>query len=95
MSDKLHPLSFAALAASGPLWDKNPVPKELRASQRRCAHCQRVKNLTAFSVGATVCQRCVALNKLRRSKEAKTRYAAKKRQEMREVLRAARKDPES
>lgn len=78
-----EPLSFAALAMSGPLWEKDKLPSD----QRRCAHCQKVKKLDAFSRGATVCQRCVAENKLRRSKEAKTRYAAKKRQEMRDGLR--------
>lgn len=77
------PLSFAALAMSGPLWSKEV---KLPSDQRRCAHCQRVKKLTGFSRGATVCQKCVADNKLRRSKEAKVRYAAKKRQEMRDKL---------
>lgn len=83
----IDPLSFAALAASGPMWEKEKPPTDWR----RCAHCQHVKRRSAFSNGATVCQKCVAENKLRRSKEAKTRYAAKKRQEMRE--RAGRGAP--
>lgn len=72
---KLEPLSFAALAMSGPLWEKDKPPANLR----KCAHCQRIKRLESFSRGATVCQKCVADNKIRRSKEAKTRYAAKKK----------------
>ena len=88
MSD-LDPLSFAALAASGPLWNSQATKPSvlLKQNQRRCAHCQRIKNLDKFSTGATVCQRCVAENKLRRSKEAKARYAAKKRQALRDKLR--------
>lgn len=80
---KLEPLSFAALAMSGPMWEKDKLPSD----QRRCAHCQKVKKLTGFSRGATVCQKCVADNKLRRSREAKVRYAAKKRQALRDKLR--------
>lgn len=74
------PLSFAALAMSGPMWEKDKPP----ADMRRCAHCQKVKKLANFNRGATVCQQCVAENKLRRSKAAKARYVAKKKQEFRD-----------
>lgn len=75
------PLSFASLAGAGPRW-----LKEERPGKRRCRDCEQLKDMKEFSKEASSCMQCVTINKLRRLKKEKTRYAQRKRQEMRDGL---------
>lgn len=65
----LDPLSFAALAASGPLWvpgepQRAPKPQNVRV----CKKCRTSKSRQAFLGGSDVCQRCEATEKLRKKR---------------------------
>ena len=67
----LDPLSFAALAGSGPMWVKGepqraPKPQNVRV----CKECRTSKSRQAFLGGSDICQRCEAEIKIRDKKRA-------------------------
>lgn len=80
----MNPLSFAALAASGPLWEKDVKPGE-----RRCRSCLKSKKVELFNGTSTLCQICGAKNKLRKTRAQKDETQKRLRVELRERVRNA------
>lgn len=65
----LDPLSFAALAGSGPMWVSGEAQRAPKTQNTRiCKECRTSKPRQVFLGGSDVCQRCEATKKLARKK---------------------------